>query len=624
MLTIRRLYVCGRGCAASIFLQADIMDGPILITFGVELEFYIRFKPSDYEQAIEQLISHKPQWRWINYHGLLLLAVQLHMIIALKEHQIAVNDIDVAEDNFTKWTVATDTTIQPTKDDSTHGDPDFSFEGIELKSPALPYSSQSVEHISMVISIINQTFNPSVNTSTGFHVHVGNRTAGFTLQTLKNFASLVTVFQRQIQSIHAEERLENLFCAAPSKIFRQQPPLEIAKHIHSIFHLGDLLNIFIADGNRFQAYNFENLRRRLKTIEFRQHRGTMDCEEISNYIHLVCGLVCASHLAGPAGFTDLIIRYATDPYGEHYSFLHLLADLQLDRLIPYYSTRLRSHRRQSHEWHPGLKSPEISADDEEDTEESEDVQRPAWTGSPDFEMRPIRLVMSPEGAPYEPEEHRPLKNEEDPAMDRESHDEAQNFQHSLRSAWPSRGSDATPGRSWDADLDEFANPESQEDLQGSEDSSQESEAAPKPLTIANPDIDPHSESEEDLEEPAEWRDFDWDWREHALQGQHPDLAGLEDFEDYSQEPEAAPRPLGIANPDADFHSESEEALEPIEEHTERNGFIRDWREQVLQAQHPESAGLQDFEDYSQESEATPRPLRIANPEADSHSESEED
>lgn len=497
------------------------MDGPILITFGVELEFYIRFTPSDYEKAIDELISNKPEWAWIDHRGLLQLALRSHMIDTLKEHQFAVNDIDVTEENYTKWTVARDSTIQPAMDNPEYGNPDFSFEGIELKSPALLHSSDSMQHVSKVISIINQTFKPSVNRSTGFHVHVGNGASGFPLQTLKNFASLVTVFQRQIQSIHAEDRLDNHFCAAPSTIFRQQPPLEVTKHIYAISNLGDLLNIFIADGNRFQAYNFENIRERLKTIEFRQHKGTMEWEEIGHWIHLVCGLICTSHHAGPAGFTDLIIRFATEPNDEDYALPDLLVDLQLDHLVPYYSTRLQRHRRLSHEWHPGLQSPEIAADDEEDDEEPQDDQRPAWKGSPEFDMRPKLAVANPDEAAHEPEEHGPPTHEENSATDLESHNEAQDPQHILQPAWHPWDSEATTGQAWDADT------EIQEALQYLQDDSQESEAGPRRLMIANPDEGSDTANVE--WEPAEWKDFDWDWREEATKNPSA-WAGFDLFE----------------------------------------------------------------------------------------------
>ncbi|KAI9862667.1 MAG: hypothetical protein M1830_006161, partial [Pleopsidium flavum] len=69
-------------------------------------------------------------------------------------------------------------------------------------------------------------------------------------------------------------------------------------------------------------------------------------------------------------------------------------------------------------------------------------------------------------------------------------------------------SDASPGQSWNTEYNEDPATDIQEGLQDLEDYSQESEAAPRGLRIANPDNDPNSDSDEDLEEPPGWRDFD--------------------------------------------------------------------------------------------------------------------
>ncbi|MCJ1364348.1 hypothetical protein MMC16_003458 [Acarospora aff. strigata] len=415
---------------------------------------------------------------WFQYPMLLAMAVQSQMIDAMRKHQIAVNDFYADESDFTKWTVSNDTTIQPPLNDN----PQIAYQGIELKSPALPYSSEAVEHVSLVISLINRIFEPSVNASTGFHVHVGSGNAGFSLQALKSFASLATIFQRQIHSIHAIERLTNPFCAPPGEIFQRMPPLEIAKIIHAIPSMGDFMNIFLPNGNRFQAYNFENLKEGLKTIEFRQHKGTMDRDEVTNYIHLVCGLVCASHHAGPAGFTNLIIQLADLRESEQYSFLDLMNDLELDRLIPYYSTRLQNHRTLSYEWHPDMDSPKGSPLHEEDSEDPTNIHLiPAWTGSPEFEMRPRFTPTDPVHGINTPQRQPDWANIRATSVD-----------------WrpPADFHQASQHLNWGPP---------------------EPETKPA-LGVTNPDNDPDSPESDDG--TAEWSDFDWDWREEALKSPH--------------------------------------------------------------------------------------------------------
>jgi len=499
------------------------MDGPMVITFGVELEFYVRFKDSDYN------VPNSPQLDaygdWISPDCLLVTAVQTRMIKRLRECQIAVNDLDAKEENYKNWTVATDSSIQPSRDNAEYYTSGLGFAGIEVKSPALAYSPDTVYHVLQVIATINEIFETRVNYTTSFQVHVGNDTADFPFQTLKNFASLTTVFQRQIHSIHTEERLQNGFCVPPGMLFRHQPPLEIAKFIQKISSFEEFLKVFLPNGSRFQAYNFENLIKKLKTIEFRQHEGTMDCSEIGNYIHLVCGLVCASHHAGPAGFTDLIVRYANNANDEQYSFVDLLKDLTLDRLIQHYSTRLQTHPRLSHEWHKDLKIPASSPVEEEGSHEAEDNQHPASTGSPEFEIRPKLGVTNPDSDIDFSKKHENLKPTDSSLIDWGDRDEAKDNQH-----LPWMGSD-----------------------------SPESEPRPKLLRVTNPHDS--ADSPEEHEDPVEWRNFDWSFdnpenRSSSVDLEPRDEAEFNQYPPYgSDSPGIETRPtLRVANPDNDDDS----------------------------------------------------------------------
>ncbi|KAI9875771.1 MAG: hypothetical protein M1830_008008 [Pleopsidium flavum] len=267
------------------------MDGPLVITFGVEFEFYIQFHESDFDiadisdtDAAERLIHDDQRQK---------KAARRHMVNTLRENHLAVDDYDANYYDYTKWTVSTDSTIMPYQD-NVESLPEGSLrEEIELISPVLTYSSDTVDEVVRVLSIINTTFNTGVNRSTGFHVHVGSGTAGFPLQTAQNLASLVTVFQRQIHSIHPEERLINGdWCPPPGVNFRHQPPLEIAKTIQNTSSFEEFWKVVSPERDKHVAYNFENLSDdEKKTIEFRQHKGTMDCDEAANWIHLVCGLI---------------------------------------------------------------------------------------------------------------------------------------------------------------------------------------------------------------------------------------------------------------------------------------------------------------------------------------------
>jgi len=76
------------------------------------------------------------------------------------------------------------------------------------------------EEVSAFINTVNQLFTPHefatghhqerkivVNDSCSLHVHIGNGTAGFELQTVKNLLSICTAFERIMDSMHAKSRI---------------------------------------------------------------------------------------------------------------------------------------------------------------------------------------------------------------------------------------------------------------------------------------------------------------------------------------------------------------------------------------------------------------------------------
>jgi hypothetical protein len=76
------------------------------------------------------------------------------------------------------------------------------------------------EEVSTFINTVNRLFTPQesaaghrqerrvvVNDSCSLHVHIGNGTAGFELQTVKNLLSICTAFERIIDSMHTKSRI---------------------------------------------------------------------------------------------------------------------------------------------------------------------------------------------------------------------------------------------------------------------------------------------------------------------------------------------------------------------------------------------------------------------------------
>ena len=323
---------------------------PMNLTFGVELEFVVRFRPADYELAraggegVFWLPSQNvPLTRQLG------AVVQAHIIATLQNAGFDVNNM-LDKTNYQKWTVDTDGSI------SWHDSPPspgFEYYGIEVKSPAFHSSTWALTQIYRVVMLLRSNFEVFVNDSCALHVHVGNCHDGFPLQTLKNFCMLITVFERQFNMLHPMRRLTSPYALRVAGQFRRMAPFEKALRIDGLRDLQQLTDCYHlkrnGDTEGYMAYNFLNLTvRPMKTVEFRQHKGTLDPVAIARWAELAVCLIDLAHNAGPTGFQRLIWDRA---YYADYTIIDLLHDLKLYALATYYEQRgIHIHPRLEWDW----------------------------------------------------------------------------------------------------------------------------------------------------------------------------------------------------------------------------------------------------------------------------------
>ena len=289
---------------------------------------------------------------------------------------------DIYEKNYKFWTVDADGTIDP--EIHNYADlpeewrpPAFEFFGVEVKTPAMKFSHESLTEIQHAIELITKNFNTYTNSSCGLHCHVGNQDKGFPLQTVKNFTTLVTIFERQFNSLHPANRIENQYCKPPGMNFAQKRwttdyinhpiffengahPWDVARIINDIPSIDSLVDRFScsdegvglsADG--YNAYNIGNLVwTDLKTIEFRQHEGTLSIPAIRAWVELTCSLVGMSHAVGYVGFVELIYdQISSGAVRADFSVIELLRILGLKTLADYYEGRgFYNHKKQPWDW----------------------------------------------------------------------------------------------------------------------------------------------------------------------------------------------------------------------------------------------------------------------------------
>ncbi|MCJ1469696.1 hypothetical protein MMC07_008332 [Pseudocyphellaria aurata] len=301
---------------------------PFRLTFGVELEFLVRFDRED------------PANFW----------PEEHIIRILNANGFSAHDYCYT--NILEWTVTTDGSVSD-KSKNSHG--------IELKSLALDYSPSALKQVTDVVKFLVSKLDLFVNETCGLHVHVGNESRGFTVRTLKTFASLITAFEPQLNSLHPFDRHENGFARPLSRAFRKGAPLRekmlIIDELETVddlicrFHpIYDAEYVFEASRrldwskDRYMAFNFFNLQgdEPFNTIEFRQHQGTLDPDQIANWVRLTCTLVHMSY-ADENSVRDLIEQHLDNPSR---TVMDLLVDLKLPGLASFYAPLVSRHEKE--------------------------------------------------------------------------------------------------------------------------------------------------------------------------------------------------------------------------------------------------------------------------------------
>lgn len=117
-----------------------------------------------------------------------------------------------------------------------------------------------------------------VNRSCGFHVHFD--ASGFDIDTWKNLALSYKHIEQLIDSFMPESRRNNRYCRALNGI---------DDHIiRSADTISELQRAFRND--RYYKLNLEAFSRH-RTVEFRQHSGTIDFTKMEKWIHFLNGLI---------------------------------------------------------------------------------------------------------------------------------------------------------------------------------------------------------------------------------------------------------------------------------------------------------------------------------------------
>lgn len=147
----------------------------------------------------------------------------------------------------------------------------------ELVSPVLE-GKQGLDQLKKVCWVLDAC-DVKVNNSCGLHIHFDAAT--FTLQTWKNIAISYKRIENVIDKFMPQSRHNNNYCRALSAIAEQK--------INDATTISELQSGAF-QGTRYFKVNPQSYSRH-KTIEFRQHSGSINYEKISNWILFLNGLV---------------------------------------------------------------------------------------------------------------------------------------------------------------------------------------------------------------------------------------------------------------------------------------------------------------------------------------------
>ena len=362
-----------------------LSTSPLDLTFGVELEFLIKYHPDYLTPEIREANLNKEFDDDVE-------VIQSQIFLALRDANIPIYPSHINDfANFpepTEWVMTGDSSLRAAEERKLH--PEHRFTTLEISSRKLSGTpgnlSASLDEIVRVIEIIEvQPFQVLVNRSTGYHVHVGNQTQGFPLQTLKNFCLAVYGFSHAIESIHPRHRLSRRvhrgsFCLPPSVVL---PPAN--GHAANLLCIercrtrDDLFDLMNPHELKQDAYNFMNLDPRksyrdhlgidqrgpLKTtIEFRQHTGTMDAETVCAWVGVATGLVQWCHHVPSGVLLPMLLMFGTHP---KFGTLELLRVIGKAHAAAFYGEPGRLYQRSR----PGAEESDENSDDEDQDKDTD-------------------------------------------------------------------------------------------------------------------------------------------------------------------------------------------------------------------------------------------------------------
>ena len=346
------------------------MTTPLSLTFSILIKCIICFDPSKLEPGLnvcEGALWDKNFRHQIPHDTKLRTIYRQHLVDVFRRADLRTYDVvhPESDDQDQAWSVAPDAALAVTDGVRDDG---FVECDVEIKSPVFRFCPRALRRIEKVCRVLRK-LDSFVDDSCAFWVRIGNcgkGKGGFPLQTLKHFCMLTALFEDQINSLHPPHRVVgNASAKPPSVLFRQglgqgrgqnQNPWDWIAIIQRCKSLRDLVMLFAGSEKRLDrewAYDFVPLLiegqgpPHRRTIEFRQHKGTLEWTEMMAWVQVAGGLVLAAHGTS----ADRMARFiSTCAFDGKFTVFDLFGRLKLGALKRFYLGGRYAHLRTEPIW----------------------------------------------------------------------------------------------------------------------------------------------------------------------------------------------------------------------------------------------------------------------------------
>jgi hypothetical protein len=328
------------------------------ITFGVELEFLVATLPAEqadpdpHDRRRAYDVYMRRDGCWENNATLQNAIAQVLQGVGLPAFSHETGNVDPVRGD--RWCVTADMSVF-----NLTGDSRYSWEPIEVQSPPYRFCRESLDKVELACRVLTANFRVVTNRTSGLHVHIGNRDWGFPLDTVRRLFALLYCFEPQIGTLHPECRHGNIYAPAMRNnivVDTETTPTQVIDWILSAPTLKDLHDgLRMYNGSR-SAYHMQNLlppedytsvdalvtawegqnpiRWRKRTIEFRQHEGTLDGASVSAWVMTVAGLVTFAQSVDDTTLERMLTQHREGE--QNYDIDQLLKDIGLEECAVFY------------------------------------------------------------------------------------------------------------------------------------------------------------------------------------------------------------------------------------------------------------------------------------------------